>query len=310
MAYFFKNNSKSLINKGFFYKKRFKSKGWVSDKSYRDRRCPMKTELKCPHCQSQEKRKRGSMKTKRGKTQIYECKSCNKRFTKRTGTINYRKRKQHLRDQITNRYCEKQSLRGLARTMNASYPTIVKYFRENAELARLKNEKRLGKGLVTSYVQFDQLETYEHTKKKPVGIQISVRPKTNEIISAKVGYIPIRALTVSKQHSKQWNVKASKSQHTLAMILETKKALNKNGSTITCDKETSQVNLLKDFCHEDFITLAPSSAENKKIDRIFRRIRNDVSRLNRRTICTTKDITQLQNHLDLYTEYHNVKRTA
>ena len=171
-------------------------------------------------------------------------------------------------------------------------------------------KKRLGKELVTSYVQFDQLETYEHSKKKPVGIQISVRPKTNEIISVKAGYIPIRALAVSKQHSKEWNIKARNSKHTLAMILETKKALNKNGATITCDKERSQVSLLKDFCHEDFITLAPSSAENKKIDRIFRRIRNDVSRLNRRTICTTKDLTQLQNHLDLYTEYHNVKRAA
>ena len=265
---------------------------------------------KCPHCQSENLRKRGLHKTKRGSTQKYQCKDCSKIFTKRTGTINYRKRKQHLRDQITNRYCEKQSLRGLARTMNASYPTIVKYFRENAELAREANKKRLGKGLVTSYVQFDQLETYEHSKKKPVGIQISIRPKTNEIISAKVGYIPVRALSISKEYSKNWNVKARKSKHTLAMILETKKALNKNGATITCDKERSQVNLLKDFCHEDFITLAPSSAENKKIDRIFRRIRNDVSRLNRRTICTTKDITQLQNHLDLYTEYHNVKRAS
>ena len=265
---------------------------------------------KCPHCQSEKLRKRGSMKTKRGKTQIYECCSCKKRHTKRTGTINYRKRKQHLREQITNRYCEKQSLRGLARTINASYPTVVKYFRENAELAREANKKRIGKDLLTSYVQFDQLETYEHSKKKPVGIQISIRPKTNEVISAKVGYIPIRALTVSKQHSKEWNVKARKSQHTLAMILETKKALNKNGATITCDKERGQVSLLKDFCHEDFITLAPSSQENKKIDRVFRRMRNDISRLNRKTICTTKDIKQLQNHIDLWTEYHNVKRAA
>ena len=265
---------------------------------------------KCPHCQSENIIKKSLMKTKRGKTQRYQCKSCNKTFTKRTGTINYRKRKQHLREQITARYCEKQSLRGLARTMPASYNTIVKYFRENAEIARKANKKRLGKGLITSYVQFDQLESYEHSRKKPVGIQISIRWKTGEIVSAKVGYIPIRALTISKQQSKEWNIKARKSQHTLAMILETKKALNKNGATISCDRERKQVSLLKDFCHEDFISLQPSSQENKKIDRAFRRLRNDVSRLNRKTICTTKDITRLQDHLDLYTDYHNVKRAA
>ena len=267
-------------------------------------------DLKCPHCESKDKRKRGYLKTKRGKTQRYECLNCNKTFTKRNHSINYRKRKQQLREQITKRYCEKQSLRAIARTLNASYPTVVKYFRENAELARQANKKRVGKDLITSYVQFDQLETYEHTRKKPVGIQISIRPKTREIISAKVGYIPIRALSVSKQHSLGWNERAKRSLHTQKMILETKEALNKKGATISCDKERSQLTTLKDFCTEDFITLAPSSERNKEIDRAFRRIRNDVSRLNRRTICTTKDITRLQDHLDLYTEYHNVKRVA
>ena len=34
-------------------------------------------------------------------------------------------------------------------------------------------------------------------------------------------------------------------------------------------------------------------------------------RLGRKTLSTTtKDIIQLQNHLDLYTEYHNVKRAS
>ena len=115
--------------------------------------------IKCPHCQSEKNKKFGKLKTKRGPTQKYKCKDCDKIFTKRTGTINYRKRKQHLREQITKRYCEKQSLRAIARTLNASYPTVVKYFRENNDFSRQANKKRLGKGLITSYVEFDQLET-------------------------------------------------------------------------------------------------------------------------------------------------------
>ena len=84
------------------------------------------------------------------------------------------------------------SLNGIARVLGVNRKTVTKYFRENAEIARQENEKRLGKDLMTSYVQFDQLETYEHTKRKPVGIQISIRWKTGEIISAKAGYIPVR----------------------------------------------------------------------------------------------------------------------
>lgn len=270
----------------------------------------MKT-IKCPHCESQNNKKKGFMKTKRGKTQVYQCKDCNKKFTKRTGTINYRKRKQHLRDEITRKYCERMSLRGIARTSNASYPTIVKYFRENSELARQANKKRIAtKDLVTSYVEFDQLETYEHTRKKPVGIQISIRHKTGEIISAKAGYIPVRALSVSKSYSTEWNRQAQNSTHILKMLNETKKALNRKGSLVSCDKDRKQGKVVKELYTDPFITIQPNSKEHKKIDRVFRRMRQDISRLSRRTLSTTKDIRQLQNHLDLYTDYNNNKRVA
>ncbi len=111
-------------------------------------------------------------------------------------------------------YCERMSLRGIARTLKISYPTVVKYFRENAELSREANKKRLDNTeLMTSYVQFDQLESYEHTKRKPVGIQLSIRHKTGEIISAKAGYIPVRALSVSQTYSTEWNKTAYQSDH-------------------------------------------------------------------------------------------------
>lgn len=267
--------------------------------------------MKCIYCKSKEVKKNGHLKTKRGKTQRYKCKACDKSFTKRNSSVNYRHRKQHLRDAITKMYCERMSLRGIARTLNISYPTVVKYFRENAELARKANKKRLdNKGLITSYIQFDQLETYEHTKRKPVGIQISIRHKTGEIVSAKAGYIPIRALSVSKSYSTEWNKMANQSNHTEKMLQETKKALNPKGSTITCDGYRPQIKLLKKTCRESYVTIQPSVKEHKKIDRVFRRIRQDVSRLGRKTLSTTKRLEQLQNHLDLYTDYHNLRRAA
>ena len=276
------------------------------DKSYRDKEVYMK----CPKCKSENIGKKGFQKTGKGKTQVYRCKDCKRRFTRRSHSINHRKRKQHLREKITKLYCEKMSLSGIARTLNINRKTVVRYFRENAELARKANKKRLGNDLITSYVQFDQLETYEHTRRKPVGIQISMRPKTNEVISAKAGYIPVRALTVSKTYSQEWNRKAHKSLHTQNMIFETKKALKKSGATLSCDKDRGQIKTVKDFCIEDYITIAPTSTRNKKIDMLFRRIRNDISRLNRKTICTTKEVAQLQNHLDLWIDYHNVKRAS
>ena len=259
----------------------------------------------CQYCRSKDLKKKGIMKTKRGKTQRYQCKSCLKTFTKRTGSLNYRHRKQHLRKKITQMYCERMSLRGIARTLKIDRKTVVRYFKESASEATTKNRKRLHeKGLVTRFIQFDQLETYEHTKRKPVGIQVSIRWKTGEIISAKAGYIPIRALAVSKAYSSDWNSKVT-NNHTFDMLWESKKALNEKGTLVSCDTERSQVNLLKELYTEPYLTLSPSSSENKKIDRVFRKMRQDISRLGRKTLSTTKKLKRLQKHLDLYIHYNN-----
>ena len=42
----------------------------------------------------------------------------------------------------------------------------------------------------------------------------------------------------------------------------------------------------------------------ESIDVVFRRMRQDISRLGRKTLSTAKDLNQSQNHLDLYTECH------
>ena len=105
------------------------------------------------------------MKTNRGKTQKYKWSECKTTFTKRNFSVNYSHIKQHLREAITKIYCERMSLRGIARTLKISYSTVVKYFRENAELSREANKKRLdNKKLMTSYVQFDQLESYDRNQ--------------------------------------------------------------------------------------------------------------------------------------------------
>ena len=42
-------------------------------------------------------------------------------------------------------YCERMSLREIARTLGIDYKTVVRYFRENADLAKQANKSRLKK---------------------------------------------------------------------------------------------------------------------------------------------------------------------
>jgi len=52
-----------------------------------------------------------------------------------------------LRNKITDLYCERMSLNGIARVLKVDRKTVVRHFRENAELAKQSNKKRIGKDL-------------------------------------------------------------------------------------------------------------------------------------------------------------------
>ena len=267
--------------------------------------------MKCPNCQSEKIRKRGSMKTKRGKAQRYECKTCNKTFTKRNESINYRKRKQHLREKITTLYCEGMSLRAICRALKIHRKTVTKYFIENSDKAWLNNMRRLREGgIITTYVQFDELETFEHTKKRPLGVQVSIRAKTGEIIHTKVCKIPVKALSVSKDYIVKWNKNIDRRQAIADLLWNTKHALKKDFASIACDGARLPAKIAESVFFDKQFNVIATKTRNKRIDLTFLKMRQDISRLRRRTLATTKKRDNLQKHLDLYTDYHNTKRIA
>ena len=266
---------------------------------------------KCKFCGCGSLKKKGTLKTKRGKTQRYQCKACLKTFTKRTGSLNYRHRVQHLREKIKEMYCEGMSLRAIGRVLKIHRITVEKYFLECSQISRECNLKKLSQGgIKTTYVQFDELETFERTKKRPLGVEVSVRAKTGEIISTKVCRIPVKALAVSKKYIEKWNSNINRENAITDMLLETEKAMNKDYAMVACDNATQPVRIAKDFFGDHRVQVYNSGAENKRIDLAFLKMRQDISRLRRRTLATTKRADRLQNHLDLYTDYHNTKRIA
>ena len=199
----------------------------------------------------------------------------------------------------------------MARALKTSRKTIEKYFLENSLIAKKNNKQNLDKGkIVTTYVQFDELETFEHTKRKPLGVQVSIRAKTGEIISAKVGTIQVKALAVSKSYINYWNSKLTRSIAIKEALKETKKALNKDYSLISFDEARQPLKIASDIYGDNSIQVHKSKAKNKRIDLCFLKMRQDISRLRRRTLATTKRRENLQRHLDLYIDYHNKYRVA
>ena len=261
----------------------------------------------CQYCSSDKLRKRGRYKTKTATVQKYQCKPCGKLQSKRTNAHTYRLRKQRLAKKVVALYCKRMSLRGIARTLGVSRETVNKYFVREAHKARTENLKALAnKDMVTTYVHFDSLETFEHTKKRPLGVWLSVRAKTGELIAAKVHRTDIRALATDRGTIRKWNAATDKEQSLIEFLMETEKAFNRVHTTVGCDGLKSQIKTAKQLFGDSAEVV--ELGENKKIDLAIRKLRNDISRLSRKSLCSTKKAEQLQNHLDLYIWYHNRKR--
>ena len=174
-----------------------------------------------------------------------------------------------------------------------------------AKLARERHIKTLAKNEIqTTYVQFDEMETFVNTRKTPYGIALAIRPKTGQIISAKVCRIPIKALSVSKTVSTKWNSKVNRKQVLIDMLLESSYAL-KEGATLGSDGDSFAGRIVGLVLPENKHQTYSESDSLWRINHTCAKLRHHISRLKRRTWATSKDCRFLQMHLDLFIAYQN-----
>lgn len=265
--------------------------------------------LMCPKCFSENYSKKGWLKNKKETKPIrqYQCKVCKTRFSVNSLKDTFKQHKPQLNDMIMTLYCEGNTLRGMARILKISYQTVVKKWRFMADKARLRHEVALQHGeIITKYIQFDQMETYEHTKKKPLGIALSIRPKTGQILSAQVCRIPIRALTLSKQKAVEYNKQSNRKEAFYKMLSDTKHCLDKGYSVLSCDGEREAISMAKLMCPDSLIeTHVNDYAGMWRLNHTCAKLRHHISRLKRKTWATTKSKDYLQMHLDLFIAYQN-----
>lgn len=267
--------------------------------------------MACPKCNSKELRKKGFRKSKKNQVPIrqYYCFDCKARFTRNTLSKHKNQRRLDLNKKVAELYCEGNTLRGIARLLDCSYNTVVAKFRFMSNLAKEQHLKALENGeIITTYVQYDEMETFEGDKSKTLGIELAVRPKTYEIVSAKVCRIPAKGgLAISPTKRKEYSKTVNRTEAIAEMAIEISKAANEKGITIQSDgkfrgRETVQ-NIM------DNANLETTNPLNKdelwRLNHICAKLRHHMSRLNRKTWATTKSMDRLQMHLDLFIAYQN-----
>ena len=263
----------------------------------------------CPKCASDNFSKKGKYKTRKNQIAIqrYKCRPCGFLFTANSLRKTYRQRKPELNKKVMALYCEGNTLRGIGRLLGISYNTVVAKFKFMANLARERHLKALQEGEIkTKYVQFDEMQTFEHTKKKPLGIELSIRPKTGQILAAKVCRIPMGAVTASPKAKAEYAKQTNRKQGMSEMLIETSKALNPSYSVLSCDGLYQNVTMAKKICDNSLIeTHVNDHAGMWRLNHTCAKLRHHLSRLVRRTWATTKKMDRLQMHLDLFIACQN-----
>jgi len=197
---------------------------------------------------------------------------------------------------------------------------VVRKFRFLAEQCRKSQAEFLSQFEKNklSEVIFDEMETFEHTKFKPLSVPLAVTPQ-RQILAVEVAQMPAKGLLAAKAR-KKYGFRKDERPAALRRLLQRLKQVTSEDATFKSDQNPSYPFLLhRAFPHARHETTKGGRScivgqgELKKLgwDPIFSlnhtaaMLRANMNRLFRRTWCTTKTASGLSDHLALYTHFHN-----
>lgn len=254
----------------------------------------------------------------RALVQRYRCQQCRKTFI--TESLCYRQKKRHMNASVYDQLVSGVSQRRTAFILGLNRKTVVRKFIQMGIHA-----KRCLLFWNQSYppckiIEFDDLETFEHSKCKPLSITLAVEYKTRRILSFQVSQMPAKGHLVAQARKKYGPRKDRRGFARNTLFKEIKKLVSEY-AVIKSDQNPHYVPDVKRHFpkakHEAYkgrrgCVVGQGELKRGGFDPIYSlnhtcaMFRANINRLFRRTWCTTKKAERLGYHLALYSLYHNV----
>ena len=122
----------------------------------------------------------------------YYCTHCCKSFSQATFQQCYRQKKRKLHPRIRELINSTVSQRRIARILKISRTTVARKIKLLGLHSDFKNLKYFHSRSLVTHFQFDDLETFEHTKCKPLSITMAVETETRKIIGYEISRMPAK----------------------------------------------------------------------------------------------------------------------
>ena len=283
----------------------------------------------CPHCESRMKSPDKCPKIVRSGTyyrksdskriQRFHCEDCKKGFSMATLHPCYRQHKRHKNEAVRRALCSGVSQRRATRILCLNRKTVVRKLRFLAEQARLTMRSDHVFSPKHSVIEFDDLETFEHTKYKPLSVTLAVAAPSRKILGFQVSEMPAKGLLAKVSVKKYGPRKDLRSRGRKQLFEEIKNFVESNALIKSDSNPHYPVDIKKFFPQATHCAqigrrgTVTGQSELKKVrfDPLFclnhtcAKLRADINRLIRKTWCTTKKAERLADHLAMYARYHN-----
>jgi transposase-like protein len=255
----------------------------------------------------------------------YRCRLCKRTFSQATTDSCFRQKKRQRNNQILELLASGVSQRRIARLLRIQRKTVARrlIFLGNFCDEKLRIETTLTE---VTHLQFDDLETFEHTKLKPVAVLLAVVGGTRQILAIGVASMVAKG-RLSKQSVRKFGRRTDDRAKVRRDLFRNIAPSIAHEAIIKSDSNPYYTEDVKKFfpgrTHWTCIGqrgAITGQGELKKVkyDPIFSlnhtcaMLRANIARLIRKTWCTTKKRERLAHHLAIYAYYHNreLKRAA
>ena len=280
--------------------------------------------MHCPHCRAESRiSRKGYFPRKTGpKLRImrFLCRGCGRHFSEQTHTLSENHRRPDLNQFVYLLLNSGVSQRRTARLLQTTQTTVARKlvrlgcFAEAFEQSR--RSRRLGP--VTTAV-FDEMETFEHSKCKPLSIAVAVEEGSRRLIAAKVAQMPAKG-RLAAISLKKYGYRKDHRRSALAAVLKSVSEISASSLIIKSDQCPRYPKAVKIYLpsaiHFTFkgrkaCVVGQGELKAGGFDPLFSlnhtcaMFRDNLKRLARRTWCTTKRPDRLQCLVNIYICAHN-----
>ena len=251
--------------------------------------------------------------------QRLRCLGCKRSFSFATFHSCYRQNKRQFNEPLRKLLSSGVSLRRAAMILKLNRITVVRKLLFLASQAKLKNQATLLKFPKSITIEFDEMESFEHTKCKPLSIPIVVEAKSRRILGFKVVRMPAKGKLASIARKKYGPRVDERPQSRRELFKVVRSHINA-AAEIRSDMNPHYPKVIQEFfpnCShmptKGRRGCVTGQGELKRggFDPIFTfnhtaaMLRANINRLFRKTWCTTKKPERLAAHIELYVEFHN-----